>query len=405
MYWKKYSLNVKGNKPYGRLLNLTLLLCASLFVLSACSKKVEEKELPRPVRVMEAQFSSIDAQTEFSGDVRARVESRLGFRVPGKIVTRMVDVGSVVKKGQVLMRIDAQDLVLVKSQAQASLSAAESQRDLAKAELKRYQELKDKQFVSGSILESKETSFKAAHATYLQAQATFQLQSNQASYSQLVADVDGVITSIDADVGQVVAAGAPVVKIAQAGEMEVVVGVPEDKVNSIAELSEVQVRLWADTQRSFSAKLRELSPIADPITRTFTAKVSLPKSLEGVRLGMTATVQFSKSKLGTAIRLPLTALLKEKNHTAVWIVENNAVRLIPVQIANTIEQDVLIASGLQAGQLVVTAGVHFLQSGQKVKVLDKKTIPNKASVSESPSNAKLTEEKQAVAPASMGAKK
>lgn len=379
---KNQVLNSENSKPSRKLLGMGILLSVSLITLSACSKKPEVKELPRPVRAIEAKLSAVDVLAELSGDVRARVESRLGFRVPGKIVVRKVEVGSVVKKGQVLMQLDPQDLVLARSQAQANLGAAESQRDLAKAELKRYQELKDKQFVSGSVLESKEASFKAAQASYAQALAALQLQTNQAGYSQLVADVDGVITSIDAEVGQVVAAGTTVVKIAKAGELEVVVGVPEDKVNSIANLKDVQVRLWADSQLSFPAQLRELAPMADPVTRTYTAKVSLPKTVEGVRLGMTATVSFAKTNVATAIRLPLTALYKDKNQTAVWVVENQVVRLVPVHIASTLEQDVLIGSGLQAGQMVITAGVHFLQPGQKVNVLGQTpTVPAAASAS------------------------
>lgn len=366
---KNQLLNSETSKHPRKLLRMGILLSLSVFALSACSKKAEVKELPRPVRAMEAKFTAVDVVAELSGDVRARVESRLGFRVPGKIMQRKVDVGSVVTKGQVLMQLDPQDLVLTRSQAQANLGAAESQRDLAKAELKRYQDLKDKQFVSGSVLESKETSYKAAQASYAQAFAALQIQTNQAGYSQLIADVDGVITSIDAEVGQVVAAGTLVVKIAKSGEMEVVVGVPEDKVNSIANLKDVQVRLWANSQLSFPAQLRELAPMADPVTRTYTAKVTLPKAVEGVRLGMTATVSFAKSNVATAIRLPLTALYKDKNQTSVWVVENQVVRLVPVQIASTLDQDVLIGSGLQAGQMVVTAGVHFLQPGQKVNVL------------------------------------
>ena len=351
------------------------LLSAAL--LTACSKPAEKTEDIRPVRVMLANLEGSNISSEYSGEIRSRVESKLGFRVPGKIIARKVDVGTIVKRGQVLMQLDPQDLALVQAQAKAGLTAAESNRDLAQAELKRYQELREKNFVAQAVLDAKTTSFKSAQASYEQAKAAYSNQSNQAGYSILIADVDGVVTSINAEVGQVVAAGAPVINVAKAGELEVVVGIPEDKVNNIRQMQQVNVRLWANKDQVIAGRLRELSPMADPITRTFNARVSIPNVDKNVRLGMTATVQFGMKNPNAMIRLPLTALFKNKEMTSVWVVESGAVKLIPVQIGATTEQDVLIASGISAGQTIVTAGVNLLKVGQKVLILGQEVSAKK----------------------------
>lgn len=346
----------------------TLLLSLSM-ALVACSKPAEKTEDIRPVRVITAALEGAELQTEFSGEIRAKVESRLGFRVPGKIIARKVDVGTIVKRGQVLMQLDPQDLLLGQAQAKAGLMAAESNRDLAKAEYKRYQELREKNFVAQAVLDAKETTYKAAQASYEQAKAGLANQSNQASYSTLVSDVDGLVTGIDAEVGQVVAAGTPVVRVAKAGELDMVIGIPEDRINSIRQMKDVNVRLWANKNEVIVAKLRELSPIADPVTRTFTAKLALPANANGIKLGMTASASFGMKNPHSMIRLPLTALFQDKAASSVWVVENGVVRLVPVQVGSTIDEDVLIASGLTAGQTVVTAGVNLLKPGQKVSIL------------------------------------
>lgn len=348
---------------------INMMLVSSVLGLAACKKPAEKTDDIRPVRVVTAALESSELQTEFPGEVRARIESRLGFRVPGKITSRKVDVGTVVKKGQVLMQLDSQDLLLGQASAKAALSAAESNRDLAKAEFKRYQELREKNFVAQAVLDAKETTYKAAQASYEQAKAGFSNQSNQTSYSSLVSDVDGVVTGIDAEIGQVVAAGAPVVRVAKEGEMDVVVGIPEDRVNAIRQMKDVSVRLWANKAEIISAKLRELSPIADPVTRTFTAKLALPANQKDVKLGMTATASFGMKNPNALVKLPLTALFHDKTATSVWVVENGAVRLLSVNVASTIGEDVLIASGVTPGQQVVTAGVNLLKPGQKVSIL------------------------------------
>ena len=241
------SIYPRQSKPRSRVASMVALVAAcSLALLAGCSKPVEKIEDIRPVRAIQLAADNVDVVAEFSGEVRARIESRLGFRVGGKIVARKVDVGTVVKRGQTLMQLDPQDLQLAQAQSNAGLKAAESNRDLARAELKRYQELRAKNFVSQAVLDGKETAYKAAQATYEQAAAGYKNQSNQTGYTTLVSDVDGVVTSVDAEVGQVVAAGTPVVRVAELGEKEIVIGIPEDKVNTLRRISDVRVRIWAN---------------------------------------------------------------------------------------------------------------------------------------------------------------
>jgi multidrug efflux system membrane fusion protein len=351
------------SRPLGWPLSVVLLAA-----LSACSKPAPKTEDVRPVRALVLAAANAAVSAEFSGEVRARIESRLGFRVGGKITERRVDVGARVKRGQVLMLLDPQDLKLAQAQTQAAWRAAETNGDLARADVKRYQELRASNFVSQAVLDSKLSALKAAEANVDAALAAFRAQSNQAGYASLVSDVDGVVTALEAEAGQVVAPGMPVVRIAGTDQLDVVIGIPEDKVDSIRKASGVSVRLWADPGQLIVGTVREIAPAADPATRTYAAKVAIPASAD-VRLGMTAVVQFSSRSGAGQLRVPLGALYQHQGGSAVWLVENGAVRLAPVQLGAAIGNEVLLAAGAQAGQTVVTAGVNLLKDGQKVRIL------------------------------------
>jgi RND family efflux transporter MFP subunit len=186
-----------------------------------------------------------------------------------------------------------------------------------------------------------------------------------------------VVTAISAEVGQVVAAGTPVVQVAQAGELEVMVGIPENNVEVVKRATQVNIRLWANPKEVITGKIREISPVADAATRTFIAKVSIlnltPKQAVAVKLGMTATVEFALNTPGAFVRVPLTSLYQEKGVTAVWIVEKGVVKLVPVQVGGVSGNDVLLTSGVTSGQMVVTAGVHVLNPGQQVSIMEPET--------------------------------
>lgn len=352
---------------YSRNIRIGLALAAAL-ILAACSKPVEKAEDVRPVRTMQVAPATGQAVLELAGEVVPRYESRIGFRVGGKIVARKVEVGSTVRRGQVLMQLDPSDLQLSHAQAKAAVAAAESTLALARADLDRYRELHDKSFVSRAALDAKETAYKAAHSGHEQALAGLGVQANQRSYATLVADADGVVTALEAEAGQVVSPGTPVVRIARSGDTEVRISIPEDQVGALREGTPVTVRLWANADKLIEGRIREVAPAADPATRTFAARVTLPKAGSEVRLGMTATVAFSATTQ-PAIRLPLTALHNDKGQTTVWIVENGKVRRVPVQLAGATGNELLVASGLNPGQTVVTAGVNLLHVGQKVSIL------------------------------------
>lgn len=350
----------------------------ALAVLSGCSKQVPVTEDVRLVKAMTISADHADMIAEFPGEVRPRIESKLGFRVAGKIIDRKVDIGTLVKKGQVLMQLDAQDLQLAQRQSEAALKSAISSRDLALAEVQRYRELQQKNFVNQATLDAKETAYQAAQSTYEQAVAASRNQSNQTGYSTLVADIDGVVTAITAEVGQVVAAGTPVASVAQTNEKEVVIAVPENKVDSLRRTTDVRVRLWASPDNVMQGKVREVSPIADPVTRTYTFKVSLPKNAPDVKLGMTAYVTFVDKATDGNVSLPLPALHEEKGITSVWVINDGVVKLVPVTISGTNGNNVLVSQGLHVGDTIVIAGVQLLFEGQKVRVLHDDAVKNTA---------------------------
>lgn len=353
-------------------LRAAVLAFCTAGALAACSKPAPPVEDIRPVRVIQLVADAGAERSQFSGDVRPRYESQLGFRVGGKIIERKVDVGATVKRGTVLMRLDPQDVKLAETQARATLRAADTERELAAADYQRHVNLRSQNFVSQAVLDAKQSALKAAQANVDAARAGLRGQSNQADYTTLVADVDGVVTAIDAEVGQVVQAGTPVVRVARTAEKEVVIGIPEnkvDKVDALRQSADVTVRLWADAEQTIPGKIREIAPMADAATRTYTVKVALPARADA-RLGMSATVELATGAATTGgLRVPLTALVNNKGASSVWVVENGAVKLVPVQVAGQVDNDVLVSGAVRAGQNVVTAGVNLLKPGQKVRIL------------------------------------
>lgn len=358
-----------------KLLPAALTLVAATVLLSGCSRPVPSEEPIRAVKVLTVGVEGMRAGGEFAGEVRARVESRLGFRVGGKIVRRQVELGQRVKAGEILAQLDPQDYQLAVQAAKAQVAAALTNRDLAAADFKRYKELRDQNFISGAELERRDAALKAAQAQLDQAQAQGSAQGNQAAYTTLVADVSGVVTSVDAEMGQVVAAGTPVVRIAQDGPRDVVFSVPEDKVAQIRMGSGVDVRAWG-AQTPIHGLVREVAASADPVTRTFGVKVSLPTK-DALALGATVSVvpQALDRSGVQVIKLPTSALRQDGQSSAVWVLDTTSmtVKLQPIQIATADGNEVIVAGGLQPGMQVVSAGVHVLSPGQKVTVYKEKS--------------------------------
>jgi RND family efflux transporter MFP subunit len=334
------------------------LLAAGLAatLLAACSKPEAPAQPLRTVRVMKVDGAAASGSLTFPGEVRARYESRLGFRLGGKLVERRVDVGAVVKRGQVLARLDAQDAQLAAAQAEAA-------RALAEAEAQRYRDLRAKNFVSQAVLDAKETALKTAAAQAGMAK-------NQAAYTTLVADRDGVVTAVEAEAGQVVAAGQTVLRVAEGKEKEILIAVPESDVERVRAAEGFEVSLNSVPGRSWAGRLREYAPAADAATRTFTARIAVPEADEVVRLGMSASVRAKVSLHDTALRLPLSAFFTRNDQANVWVVDpaTQTVSLAKVETDGVVGNEMRVKGGLESGMLVVTAGASLLEPGQRVRL-------------------------------------
>ena len=361
--------------------NFALILAAAAcaVVLGACSKPAQTEEPVRAVKIMTVGVDAFSSGYEFAGEVKAQVESRLGFRVGGKLIRRQAALGQRVQAGQVLAQLDPQDYQLALEAAKAQLRAVTTNRDLAGADYKRFAALKEQNFISAAELERRDATLKAAQAQVDQAQSQLNVQGNQAKYAVLLADVSGIVTAIEAEAGQVVSAGTPVVRIAADGVRDVVFSVPEDKVGGIQRGMQVKVRGWAKDAQTAStlATVREVSASADPVTRTYLVKLAWSSAVAPPPLG--ATVYVLPEGLGGAqgqsvIKLPTSALRREGQNSAVWVLDKTSMTLKSqtVQIATADGNEAVIAAGLQPGMLVVSAGVHVLSAGQKVTIYQEK---------------------------------
>lgn len=354
-------------------LHLAVLLVAvlGLGLFSGCSRSDAPVSAPRSVHVVTVAHNGSGLAASYTGDVRARFESALGFRVPGKIVDRRVDVGAQVRKGQILARLDPVDMRLSAEAADSQLQAARSDFKQAKADLDRFRELRDKQFISEAEFERRQTAYDVARARHEQAQAQLSMSRNQAGYAALTADHDGVITVLLAEVGQVVVAGQPVMRLARAGEKEVEIPVPESRLQELQSAVRARISLWAKPDRQYAGAIREISPSADSVTRTYAVRVSILDADSAVQFGMTANVHLDAAAVANTIVLPPTAVFKQGDKAAVWVVDEKSqqVHALPVDVAEYRQDSVIISSGLQEGQRVVRAGVHKLFEGEKVRVL------------------------------------
>ena len=347
-----------------------LLLAGLAFVLAACGPAKVEQDPVRPVLTQRVTQGAAASRDIYSGEIRARYESDLGFRVGGKLVARPVDAGARVTKGQVLARLDPEDARLAVQGTSAQLASAESDHALAKSELDRHADLLAKKFISQSAFDVKQNAFNAAKARVDQARSQAAISSNQAAYTTLVADADGVVISVAAEPGQVLAAGQAVLRLARSGEKEVVVNAPEGQLARFKVGQDVGINLWADPSKVFAGRIREIAGGADPVTRTYAVRVSALGAPAQAQLGMTANVLLNPAADSSLVLLPLSALARGGNEPAVWVVDpaSNRVRLRPVTVGQFREDGVTVTGGLAAGEIVVTAGVHKLKTDQVVRL-------------------------------------
>lgn len=355
--------------------NSLALVIAAIFAAGCNAHSEVAREDVRPVRTIAVGATAGSVGATYPGEVRARHETKLGFKIGGRIAQRMVEVGAHVQPGQVLMRLDPEQEVLRNVSAGAHLDGARSRYEQARVDLQRTQELFARKFASQAELDHSRLAFSEAEAQLSNARAQKDIASNNRAYTELRADRAGVVTAINAEAGQVVASGQPVLVVAGDGEREVVVSIPESRIGELRDARRMTISLWAYPGKTYLGKLRELSPDTDEVTRTYAARITIQAPGPEVRLGMTASV-FTPDVEGTrAIRLPLSAIVDTDGKPRVWVVDGTTSRVSAraVQLGAAEKDSVLIAGGVSAGDIVVTAGVNQLNAGQKVKVAGSKS--------------------------------
>lgn len=354
-------------------LSATLCFIAGLAALAACSpESATTPPAVRPVKSMVVAAEPIDRVSQYAGEVQARYEMTLAFRVGGKIIERSAEIGQPVEPGDVLMQLDAGDLALNEEALRAQLAAAQADRNQARAKYDRAKALLGRNLISRNDFDTLKGAYETAEARVQQAESQLSGGARQTGYTQLQSDQAGVITAVQAEIGQVVTAGQPVLSMALPGEKEVETNVPENRYDELRVGDTVQISLWSAPGQTYQGRVREIAPLADPLTRTYAAKVTFVDADPAVKLGMTASVRASRRLALPAIRLPLTALIEQDGQPAVWVVDPKSlkVRRRRVELGPFHEDQVTIARGLAPGERVVTAGVHKLYPEQSVRLLD-----------------------------------
>lgn len=344
----------------------TLLYCllSSLF-LAACSTGEPATVVPPKVLVQPVVRGDGGAAF-FTGEVRARHEIDLSFRVNGKLVSRLVDAGAEVKAGQALARLDPIDLQLAADSAKAQLAAAESDLVTARSERERYAGLLAKKFVSQAAFDAKDNALNSASARFEQAKSQSRLSGNQAAYGTLSAEFPAVVTAVLAEAGQVVNAGQPVLRIARPEEKEVLIAVPEGQLAALKGARDIAVSLWAVPDSLIRGELRELSPSADAATRTYAARIRLLNPPPSLQLGMTARVQLLAAD-SNVLLVPLPSVVDQGKGPHVWVVQDGKAVMKPVVIRQFREDGAVLSAGVTEGEWLIVAGLSKLIPGQTVR--------------------------------------
>lgn len=346
-----------------------LALALPLFLAACEQKQAEAPEPVRPVKVAKVAPRQDTRTISYSGSVRAKTEAGLGFRVGGKIVERNVDVGDRVEPGTVLARLDTADLALSLKSAEAALAGAQSQLAVAQSAYERAQKLFASGFTSRSILDDRKLALDQAKSSLDAARSARDQAVNQNAYSQLTSDIAGVVTSVNAEAGQVVAAGVPVVTVARDGDKEVAIAVPESEIRFFHEGDPLSVRYWADPALRQTGTVREIAGSADPTSRTFAIRVALPAD-PAVRLGMTAMLEATVPVTNGGIVVPLAALAQRDGEPTVWVVDPASKTVSPREVVTAAFADdgVRVEKGLKPGEWIVTAGAQFMTPGKAVRL-------------------------------------
>lgn len=363
---RRKSSVVRLTRPAGLILTLSLL--AALGACKGEPKAVEE--VIRPVKVAIIGPAQGQRTLTYSGVVRPRIESAVGFRVAGKIVERLVNIGDHVEVGAVIARLDDTDLKLAERSARAAVATARTRREVAGDNFERARMLLPQAFVAKAVYDARKNEMDAAVAALETAEAQLRQAINAVNYATLRADKPGIVTAVTAEPGQVVNAGTPVVALAESGETEIAIAVPEHDVVRLAAGQPIEVTLWAGPRLTLAGRIREISAQADPASRTYAVRATVHEPPPAMRLGMTASVAIKVLGPAESVVVPLTAMTEIDGSAVVFVVEpaSRAVRKTPVTIGGTAADGLRIADGLQAGDIVVTAGVQFLRDGMRVRL-------------------------------------
>src|SRR2546429_6013173 len=354
---------------YNRLL-AGIVLAVLAIALAGCNELAAEKVAPsRPVLVATVHYEAESPERSFVGTIKPRIETDMGFRVPGKVARRLVEVGQTVDVGQPLALLDEVDLKLQAEQAQAEFSAATGVCGQAAASEQRAKDLRAKGWTTDAQMDTARAAADEARARLNRAERSVELTKNSLSYATLVADTRGVVTATLIEPGQVVGSGQTAVRVARFAEKEAVVAIPETLVGR-AKDGVATVTLWSEADKKYTANLREVAPSADPATRTYLAKFSLPDAGDTVSLGMTATLTLADRATERVAKLPLSALYSQGGDPSLYVVdESGDVTLKPVAVKSYESNDVVLSGGVEEGAKIVALGVQKLDPTQKVRIV------------------------------------
>jgi len=366
---------------------LACLLLPLIMFLGCTPQDKQSQQVSRPVKVVRIGDEAASGVMSFAGEVRPRYETILAFRVSGKMIDRPVEVGDRVHKGQRVARLDSNDYQLGTDALNAQLTSAQAERDFACDDLTRYRELLNLRVISPAEFDRHDTAYTTARERVVALEAQLSQATNQLQYTDLLADRDGVVTALEVEAGQVVAAGQPIVKLARLDEKEIHIDIPEQRVAGIELHQKVSVTLWADGNRRYTARIREIAAAADPASRTYRVKATLLEGQDEARLGKTATVWIPVTP-SPRIAVPLSAVFTsqdEPGRPRVWLVDERAgtVRSVPVQLGEALDGEHIVVAGVVSGQLVVSAGVQRLAEGQAVRLPEKVAAAMQGYVAES----------------------
>ncbi|ORT98881.1 RND efflux membrane fusion protein [Anaerovibrio sp. JC8] len=356
-----------------KLVAVLLAIMTVISLMSGCGKDKEDEQKPQLVKTQQVGQKDLNVEGTYTGTVRGRYETNMSFQVGGRIMNRNVQVGDRVNSGDILMSIDPRDVVQQSNQGDAQVAAAKAQLDLAQSNLSRYQQLYAQEAIPAMVLDQYQTAYNSALAQYNQAVAGAETGHNALGYTALVAPASGVISSITAEAGQVVGAGQTVLTLVQSNELEVEINVPENRLEDAQLGKSVQVSFWALKGVNVSGTVREISPMADPVSRTYRVRISIPNPPSGMQLGMTASVkcQESAGSHNDGLVLPLSAIYQINDTSQVWVVDKSTdtVSLKDIKFEKIGDNSVRVM-GLNVGDIVVIAGVHKLRQGQQVRLME-----------------------------------